>query len=430
MFEYVRYLTSFLEPLFLGDLPRVLWLLLGSMNFYFWLIAIMAIRFSLPDIVLWFAALYDHSIVGNGLAYPTRPVVTVLIAGRNVADTIVPTIRSVLSSGYENVEVIFVDDGSVDSSVQRARLLEKSKRVRVFGTGVHSGKPSSLNIGLNMANGEFTFILDADSEVQVGSISRLLAQFTAQDVGGVAANLRVRNAGENLLTRLQECEYAMNVSVARLWRAKLGIASILPGAGSMFRTQALREIGGFDTGLGDDTDMTLRLRKGRWRLGFAPEAIVWTDVPNRMGWLLRQRSRWARNMVKIRLHKQGDLGNPFRYGLRNAVLFVDLLLVRIIIPFLGLGGAVYYIVREPFGTPILLTGLYWVTLFFLMIRLLIANDLVHTPVLSRLWMIPLYPFYRLPVRIVELLSIIRELLGIRKWHPYVPKKIWQQIKHW
>ncbi len=106
MFEYIHYLTSFLEPLFLGDLPRVLWLLLGSMNFYFWLIAIMAIRFSLPDIVLWFVALYDPSIVDNKLSYPSKPLVTVLIAGRNVADTIVPTIRSVLSNGYENIEVI------------------------------------------------------------------------------------------------------------------------------------------------------------------------------------------------------------------------------------------------------------------------------------------------------------------------------------
>lgn len=435
MIKYAHYFFAFIQPRFLDDFPRVVCLLAGSWDFYFWLIFALVIRFSLPDIALWLSIMRNPLQIRDLfypslLPYPDKPLVTVLIAGRNVVDTISPTIRSVFSSGYENIEVIFVDDGSVDNSVHQARLLWKNSRVRVFGAGVHNGKASSINIGLNMVKGEFTLILDADSELQFGAIDSLLAQFNTENVGGVAANLRVRNSTENILTRLQECEYAMNVSIARLWRAKLGLSTILPGAGSMFRTKILKDLGGFDTGLGDDTDMTIKLRKGLWRIGFAPNAIVWTDVPNTFGWLLKQRSRWSRNMVKIRLHKQLDMGNPFRYGVVNALLLSDLIITRVILPILGFGGLAYYFLREPFVGPVLITGLYWVIILFLTLRLLIANDIVRTPMLSRLWLVPLYPFYRLPIRIVETLSILRELFGIRKWHPYVPKKIWKQIPHW
>ena len=435
MIEYAHYFFSFIRPRFLDDFPRIVSVLISSWDFYFWLIFSIVIRFSLPDIALWLSIIRNPLKIRDPFypsqsPYPGKPLVTVLIAGRNVVDTIAPTIRSVFSSGYENIEVIFVDDGSTDNSVHHARTLWKNSRVRVFGAGIHNGKASSINIGLNMVNGEFTFILDADSELQFGAIDILLAQFNSANVGGVAANLRVRNSAENILTQLQECEYAMNVSIARLWRAKLGLSTILPGAGAMFRTQILKDLGGFDTGLGDDTDMTIKLRKGRWRIGFAPNAIVWTDVPNTLSWLLKQRSRWSRNMVKIRLHKQLDIGNPFRYGVVNTLLLSDLLITRVILPILGFGGVIYYSLREPLGTPILITGLYWMVIFFLTLRLLIANDIARTPMLSRLWLFFIYPFYRLPIRIVETFSILRELFGIRKWHPYVPKKIWKQIPHW
>ena len=82
------------------------------------------------------------------------------------------------------------------------------KKLRVFASPRRNGKPSALNIGLQMARGEFVAIVDADSELQFGSIQHWLIPFDEARVGAVAANLRVRNAGENVVTRLQECEYA------------------------------------------------------------------------------------------------------------------------------------------------------------------------------------------------------------------------------
>ncbi|MCK9189689.1 glycosyltransferase family 2 protein [Acidithiobacillus sp.] len=431
MIGYLSYLLSYLEPGTLSQVPSATGTLIRSKDPYFWFITIVMARFTLPDITAWVIFMIRPSMLfDTGSVLQNRPLVSVMIAGRNVAEGIIPTIRSVLGCGYPNLEIIFVDDGSTDGSAMRARSLEKTGRLRVFASTQHNGKPPSLNIGLSMARGDFLFILDADCEVQYGCIDALLKPFEDPLVGAVATNLRVRNARENILTRFQECEYAMNVSISRLWRARLGLLSILPGAGSMFRAKAMFALGGLDAGLGDDTDLTMRLRKARWKLRFAHDAVVWTDVPNQFGWLLRQRSRWARNMVKIRLHKQLDIGIPSRFGFSNMLMTLDILITRTVIPILGFSMVTYYTLSMPLSRPLLLTGLYWIVIFLLGIRLLIANDIFRTPNLRTFWLWPIYPFYRLPIRVIELVSIIRELLGIYRWHPYVPKRIWDQTTHW
>lgn len=432
MSGFLGYLLSPLSMVNLQGMLHVSGELFTSANLFFWFLVLVLVRFMLPDVVLWLTTLYYPKAleVRPGPGLPDEPLVSVVIAGRNVGDDIARTIRSVLECGYHRLEVIFVDDFSTDDSVSQARVLEATGRVRVFQADHHNGKPSSLNIGLTMARGEFVFILDADCELQPGIIEHLLAPFGDERVGAVAANLRVRNATQNMVTRFQECEYALNVSVSRSWHARLGLLPILPGAGSMFRAATLRQLKGYDTGLGDDTDMTLRLRKGGWKLRFSLEAIVWTDVPDNYFWLMRQRARWSRNMIKIRLHKQGDLIRAWRFGMLNALLFADNLLFRVLTPILAFSGLIYYGLTAPLESPVLLTSMYWATVLFLLVKMLIAHDIAHTPRLKMLWLVPLYPFYRLPIHTIELLAILRELLRIRLWHPYVPKRIWARTPHW
>lgn len=429
---FIAYILAPLNLVNISGASHVLGELLTSANPVFWFLVLVLMRFALPDILLWLTYLYfPHAMdVPEGTGKPANPLVSVIIAGRNEGESIEKMIQSTLQCGYHNLEIIFVDDHSSDDSVARARKWEKTGRVRVFEARNHNGKPGSLNIGLTLARGDFIFVPDADCELQPGIIQHLLAPFADARVGAVTANLRVRNATRNWVTSFQECEYAMNVSLSRLWRAPLNFLSILPGAGSMFRAVAMRQLGGYDSGLGDDTDLTLRLRKQGWKLRFALNAIVWTDVPDHYGWLLHQRSRWTRNMVKIRLHKQSDLFHFWRFGIVNAIVFTDILVFRVVIPFLALWSVFYYVMTDPFSTPALLTVIYWMTTFFLFIKMLIAHDIASTPRLKMLWLAPLYPFYRFPIHMVELLSMLREFLRIRLWHPYVPERIWARIPHW
>src|SRR6202023_3525246 len=104
----------------------------------------------------------------------------------------------------------------------------------------------------------------------------------------------------------------------------------------LFKGEILRRVGGFDTGLGDDTDMTMKLRKQRWKLDMSIDAIVWTIVPETRQHLWRQRMRWERNMVKIRLSKHRDQFLLGRYGLANAILAIEQVIALFTLPWGGL----------------------------------------------------------------------------------------------
>lgn len=418
----------------LVGLQRHLFSLAVSLDAYFWFLVVLPIlRFQMPALSVWIIHVFMPRFWNRrsqDLPFRKQPLVSVLIAGRNEEDTIGATIRSVLACGYANLEVIFVDDASTDETLRVAKNYERTGRVRVYHSASRNGKPSSLNIAMAVAKGDYFLIVDADSDVQYGAIQAFLDPMRDPDVGAVAGNIRVRNAPMNILTRLQECEYALNVTITRMWRAKIGLLSIVPGAAGMFRARAIKSLGGFDTGLGDDTDMTLRLRKAGWKLKFANNAVIWTNVPTNWGGLFRQRQRWERNMIKIRLRKQSSLFDFRTFGVANAIMMLDLMAVRIALPLMFVIAMVIYFTTAPFSAPVLLTHLYWITMVFTTFKLLSARDVVNTPRATSLWIIPLIPFYRIVLRLVVILAITLEILRIGIHHPYVPPKIWGQIHRW
>ena len=238
-FHFLDHFMSFVHPKTLFPLMDNLETLFESLNLYLWLLIILPIiRFQVPVITVFIVHLIRPSFWNPPASFNNNqhwPMVSVLIAGLNEAETIGATIKSVLNCGYTNLEVIFINDCSTDETEFVARKFERTGRVRVFSSKSRNGKPSSLNIAISMAKGDYLFILDADSEVQFGAIHDLIQPMRDPDVGAVAANLKVRNATENIVSRLQECEYAQNVTMARLWRSQLEMLSIIPGAGGLFR---------------------------------------------------------------------------------------------------------------------------------------------------------------------------------------------------
>ena len=404
--------------------------LLLSGDMMAWFVVLILLRFDVPAFTVWIVNAFRPSVFHGPPASATFvPSVAVLIAGRNPGRNIERTIRSVLDCGYPNIEVIYADDRSTDDSVMWARTLERTARVRVFSSSEHSGKASNLNIALHMARSDLALVLDADAELAYGAIAAMVTYFQDPTVGAVTADIRLRNGYESLLTRIQQIEYALNGSIARLWRAQIGLLPILPGAASMFRIRALRSLSGYDTGLGDDTDMTVRMRKARWRLRYALDAHMFTDEPVTLAALLRQRIRWTRNMVKVRLRKHADLIHP-RYGWDNTIVFLDNMLFRVIFP-LWACGAIGWGLATNFGErAALFTSLYFFFAFLVMCKVLIANDVAGTPPLRLLYLVPLYLPYRLLIRTVEALVMVREMLRIGLYHPYVPRRIWAQTPHW
>lgn len=436
MLGFLDYFFGALRPASILGAVEALPLLLTSVNYWVWLVLIAGlVRVQLPPIAVWLLSIARPGVFLPDPFVPPRggrlPLVSVVIAARNEAARIEGTVRSVLECGYGNIEIIVVDDGSDDATVMRARRFERTRRVRVLALGRHCGKPTALNRGLEAARGDYVLILDADTELQAGSIPYLLGPLVHDPgCGAVTGVVRVRNANDGLVTAFQECEYASSVSIPRSWRSNLGLMSIVPGGFGLFRAAAVRRLGGFDTGLGDDTDITLRLRKAGWGLAFTTGATVWATVPRTWRGLFRQRRRWERNMVKIRLRKQGDLIFPWRYGWRNALVALDTLIVRVAMPWLYFSVAIWLLATAPLSTPMLITGFYWLSLFFTLLKLGIAYDITASPQPRRFLMAPILPLLRLILRIVVFHAQVSEMLRIGQHHAYVPDRIWQQTPHW
>lgn len=395
----------------------------------------------LPAVICWLVYLFNPALIRPhppARRHQAEPLVSVVIAGRNESGNIGHCIRSALLCGYANLEVIFVDDHSNDDSVAIARRAALSvsrssrdvERVRVFPSPRRNGKASSLNIGIRMARGEFIVIHDADSVIQYGAIQHWLLPFADPRVGAVSANIRVLNSTANLLTRLQEIEYAMKCTLRRYYVARVQLLNIITGMGGMFRGEILRRLGGFDTGLGDDTDMSTLIRKQRWRLAFSFDAVVWTTVPATRRHLWSQRMRWRRNIVKILISKHRDRFLLGRYGLSNAILVIQLIAL-LVTPWTVLIGLAIILAEEgPLTVPELLRSAYWVFVLSMLIKMLIAQDIARTPQFSNFWLALFYPFYFLfllfPVKYAELCEFVR--IGTK--HPYVPDHVWQEIPWW
>jgi len=134
-------------------------------------------------------------------------------------------------------------------------------------------------------------------------------------------------------------------------------------------------------------------------------------------------------MVKMRMRKHADMGS-FRYGFVNAMVFYDVLFNRVVHPVLFVGLAFYAHFYLGADTAVIIGGLYWFTTLALAVKFLIANDITRgEPKMYQLVMVPLFIFYRIPLFLNQATQVTRELLRIKTWHPYVPRRIWDQIPH-
>jgi len=441
---FLHYFLSMLDPMSNLGFSRAVAELMSSGLPRWWLLAVLPFTLMvLPAIVVWLVHLVKPAWTHPPLTVrpgQAGPLVSVVIAGRNESATIGQCIRGALLCGYSNLEVIFVDDNSDDNSVAVARRAALSvtrnrrdaERVRIFPSPRRNGKASSLNIGIRMARGEFIAITDADSVIQYGTVQHWLLPFADPRVGGVAANIRVHNSTVNLLTRLQEIEYALKFTTTRFTQSRLNILNIISGMGGLFRAEILHRLGGFDTGLGDDTDLTTMLRKQRWKLAFSLDAVVWTTVPVTRYHLWRQRARWRRNVIKIRVSKHRDQFMLGRYGFANGLLALQVLLVQLLIP-LTILTALFWGVFEngPLAVPEIVGTFYWILLIYIVIKVLITRDIAGTPKAVNLWLVFLYPLYIFfLVGLPQSYAVASELFRIGAKHPYVPDHVWEEIPWW
>lgn len=227
------------------------------------------------------------------------PFVSILIPAHNEENVIAHTISHMLRLDYPHFEVVVIDDHSSDRTgdIVRQYPVELVTRRNL----PNRGKSEALNCGMEVARGDVICVFDADSEVAPDFLRHAVAPLVNDpEVCGVQAQVRMYNRKHNLLTQMQDDEFALYNEILQVGREALGGAAALGGNGQLTRRSSLKAVGGWSPhSLTEDLDLTVRLfLAGRGRISHCTQAIVWQEGVPTFKALLRQRTRWAEGMLR------------------------------------------------------------------------------------------------------------------------------------
>jgi peptidoglycan-N-acetylglucosamine deacetylase len=230
-----------------------------------------------------------------------KPRVTAIVSGYNEESVLERTINSLLEQDYPNLDIIFVDDGSKDNTLEVANhLYSGNSRVTIL-TKTNGGKASGLNFGLAYTTSEYYVSLDADTILLTDAVSKMIRHFEDPRVGAVAGKVDIGNE-INIVTRLQSVEYITGQNIDKSVYEMLGTVLVVPGAIGAWRTQLVRDIGGYSPQtLAEDLDLTVTLLQTKSRVVYEPRAIAITEAPEDYKTLSKQRFRWTYGTYQVML---------------------------------------------------------------------------------------------------------------------------------
>lgn len=310
------------------------------------------------------------------------PPVTVIMAAFNEELTAASTIRSCLSLNYPELEVIAVNDGSTDRTMDsladayqlvpaaRFPLAElPTEQIRAIYQSQtnpnlwvidkeNGGRSDALNAAINYCRTQLMCFTDADGIVERDALIRVVRPFLEDDRTVAAAGIiRIGNGCEvessvvkevrlpkSFIARLQVVEYLRAFLAGRVGWDAMEIMLLVSGAFGVFRRSIVTEIGGFRRdSIGEDLDLTVRMhrycreKKMPYKVTFVPDPVTWTEVPESMRDLGRQRDRWQRGLIDTMIHHRDMLLNP-RYGRVGMIAFPYFFLLEmlgVVVEFLG-----------------------------------------------------------------------------------------------
>ncbi len=258
------------------------------------------------------------------------PLISVLIPAHNEAPVIVASIRRILRSTYPQLEVIVIDDGSSDETGAVVSANFTASDAVTLISVANGGKARALNIGLEQARGGIVVALDADTQFEPETISRLARWFVDPKVGAVAGNAKVGNR-VNTITNWQALEYISAQNLERRALMVLNCITVVPGAVGAWRRSMLDELGGFPSNtLAEDQDLTIAVQKARYQVLYDSSAIAWTEAPDTVQGLIRQRFRWAFGTFQC-IWKHRDALFARKYGTLGFIAMPQVILFQLVL---------------------------------------------------------------------------------------------------
>jgi len=259
-------------------------------------------------VVIWLAYRFRRGRKAN-FAEP----ISVVMAAYNEGKVIAETLRTLLLTDYKGeIEVLVVDDGSRDeTAAEIERVAHVDPRVRLLQQE-NQGKARALQRGLAAVHHGIVVFIDADTQCQNDTLPRLLEPFADERIGAVSGHAKVGNL-RTFIARCQALEYTCGFNLDRRAYNRWNCVTVVPGAISAIRKDAIDQAGGLSLQtLAEDTDLTLSLHKHRQRIVYVPGAIAWTEAPESVRTLARQRFRWAYGTLQC-LWKHRDMVFNWNY---------------------------------------------------------------------------------------------------------------------
>ena len=328
-------------------------------------------------------------------ASPFSPPVSIIAPAHNEGQSIAQSVRSFLSLDYPALEVIVVNDGSADETldvltrefqllrtdlvyikevpcreVHGVYMSQSEPRLLVVDKEAGGSKADATNAGLNVATSPYVCVLDADSLLEKDALLRVMVPILADPTrvvaaGGIvrAVNGSVVEDGQLKKVRLprrfveivQVVEYLRAFLVGREGWSYFNMLMIISGAFGVFRRDLVREVGGYrPRAIGEDFDLVMRMHrrlreKGLdYRACFVPDPVCWTEVPPDWKSVGKQRSRWQKGMIDTLWPNRDMLFNR-RYGRIGWIALPNLWLYEALAPVIELIGLASIVVAACLG---------------------------------------------------------------------------------
>ncbi|WP_334057248.1 glycosyltransferase family 2 protein [Polaribacter sp. P097] len=331
---------------------------------------------------------YHKDLLNSSIA----PSISIIAPAYNESLNIVENVRSLLSTHYVNYDVIIINDGSSDDSLERLikaydlekveylinqKIPTKPLRAGVFKSKnpafekliivdkENGGKSDALNFGINISNSKYLACIDVDCLLMADSLQRMVKPFleyTDRKViasGGViriANSCKIENGKlievnfpDKWLERVQILEYLRSFLLGRMAWAKLNGLLVISGAFGMFDREIAIKVGGYDiTTVGEDMEIIVRMRKYmeeqnlKYKVAYIPDPLCWTEAPNDRKILISQRNRWTRGTIEtLKTHR--NIGLNYKYRLLGLLSFPYWFIFERIAPIVEVLGMLYFL---------------------------------------------------------------------------------------
>ncbi|MGE5354081.1 MAG: glycosyltransferase [Acidobacteriota bacterium] len=276
------------------------------------------------------------------------PFVSIIVPVYNEGKVLENSVKSLLELDYPNYEIIVVNDGSTDNTKEVAEELVGVHKGKVENVRVslinkpNGGKSKALNAGIQYSKAEFVLCMDGDSQLSTNTLKYGIKHFTDPSIGAVAGNVKVLNR-KKILTDLQALEYVEGLNMPRSAQSLIKLVNIIPGPVGIFRKKAIQDAGWYSSDtFAEDADLTLNIMAAGWKIYYEQNAVSYTEAPETLNQLLKQRYRWTRGILQsILKHKRHLLNPTLNFG--NSLVLWSMFYEALIWPVMNIFANLFFI---------------------------------------------------------------------------------------